>query len=328
MTELAGIQTPEPTSGEAERVSEVRVARWDALRPSRGDWPNLVGSSDARDEVIRDLRELADFLETRPEIPVPPRHHRIPYTVFAAGTDAEKLAQVDYMSTLLGAKVKDETPDGGHCLTGASFGSIEYQFVAIPKKPLESLPAVFGVGREVRLVPEVARSYRLKDIPQAGVSVSRDSRGHGESVYLVQVPGRLSLSFAGSMLEPACFGPFATSRGVIRSLADAEAALTVALARSRFNQSRGKPADPGDTQDAEKLGPELARACGVAPKVLIGHLEGAIDAEIGKLQAAQRAALRDAAAQPVLTGGSDSAQAVQGRRDPAAVSQPTPRQRR
>lgn len=51
MSELAGIETPEtgpPDPDETERVSAVRVARWDALRPASGDWPNLIGRSDAR----------------------------------------------------------------------------------------------------------------------------------------------------------------------------------------------------------------------------------------------------------------------------------------
>lgn len=290
MTELAGIEAPEPD----QRVTAVRVARWDALRPVRGDWASLIGESAEREKLIGDLRRLADFLETRPEIPMPPPYHEISYTVFAAGSDAEKFAQVDYVGTLLGTPVRDDTPDGGHYYTGLSFGGIEYHFVAIPKEPVARPPVVFAHGQEVRLASEVAAGFRRHGIPQAGVVASRGPHESGEDLYLVKLPGRMSMYFPGSMLEATEFCPVATSRGVVRGLADAETALVGALARCRVSESRRKAPGHVDERDAETLGAALARTCGLSRDALVRLLDGAVGSETDKLVSATRAARREA----------------------------------
>jgi hypothetical protein len=125
---------PEPDD---ELVTEVRVARWDKLQPAAGPWPNQTGGTVDRDRVIGELRDLADFLEERPEIPVPPSYASTYFRVFAAGTDQEKYAQVDYLSTLLGTSVTDGLAEGGHYIVIVPFGSLKYQFVAIPKETAE-----------------------------------------------------------------------------------------------------------------------------------------------------------------------------------------------
>ncbi|MBV9444664.1 MAG: hypothetical protein JO345_02015 [Streptosporangiaceae bacterium] len=151
---------------EDSRVTDIRVGRWDALLPSDGKWTNLVGRSSERDEFIKRLRQLADFLEARPEIPVPPPYATITINVFAEGTDAEKVAQVDYASTLLDAPVTDGTSADGHYITGIGFGCLEYRFVAIPAKPAERAA---NNPVSVTPAPRISRTAPAKPGPRRGV---------------------------------------------------------------------------------------------------------------------------------------------------------------
>jgi hypothetical protein len=258
---------------EETRASDVRVARWDALQPADGRWTNLVGKSGDRDEFIARLRRLADFLEARPEIPVPPLYASIALNVFAEGTDAEKLAQVDYASTLLEVPVADDTPDGGHYLTGISFGNLEYRFVAIPAEPVQRPPTAFETGQEVRIAPEVARAFRRSGIAQAGVIISCDLDGQGQSQYLVRVPGRIKMHLPGKMLEPVTLAPVTTSRGQVSTVADAETSLIDAMARIKVREARGELPDRNDLADHGTLSYALARICGLPRDVLIPQLD-------------------------------------------------------
>jgi hypothetical protein len=145
MTELAGTETPE----ERERVTRVRVNRWKVLEPPGIARPNLTGYSADRAKVISGLRDLADFLEARPEIPVS-QDAIFHLYAFADGTEEQKRAQVDYASTLLDAPVTDRTAHGSHYSTGVCFGNVWYSYVAISKEPEEP-------STDVDAVPVVSR---------------------------------------------------------------------------------------------------------------------------------------------------------------------------
>ena len=257
-----------------ELVTEVRLARWDKLQPAGGRWDNLTGGSAVRDEVITQLRDLADFLEERPEIPVPPSYATKYYNVFAAGTDQEKYAQVDYLSTLLGTPVTDDLLNGGHYSVSVPFGGLTYQFVAIAKEPVERVPVSYAAGQEVQIVPEVAGAFRRAGIAQAGVVQSAEP----DDQYLVRVPGQKTIQLPGTVLQPAESVAVDISSGTVSSLSEIETLLIDAMARTRSSQPRDQTPDSRDIADIHTLSFELARICRLPKSTLLRQLEPAISA--------------------------------------------------
>jgi hypothetical protein len=319
---------PEPDD---ELITEVRVARWDKLQPADGQWNNLVGESATRDEVIEQLRDLADFLEERLEIPVPPSYTTMHFSVFAAGTDQEKYAQVDYLSTLLGTPVTDQLADGGHYTVSVPFGGMTYQFIAIPKEPVERAPVSFTAGQEVRIVPEVAGAFRRAGIAQAGMIVSAEPDGQ----YLVRVPGRNTFPLPGGMLQAA--GPVSVdiSTGTVTSLAEVETWLLDAVARTRISEHRDQAPGSRDTADFHALSYALARICGLPSGTLLAQLEPAISARTELYQLADSGHQRTGKpAQVAAKDGSarrdvDTAQAgALPTADRTGTARPSPRHRR
>ena len=82
-----------------------------------------------RGQYIAGLRELADFLDAHPDVPVPLYGTTI--TVNADSTDTGGKAQVDAAAEQLGTPVHDDTDDSGHYSTIRAFGRIGYDIVAI-----------------------------------------------------------------------------------------------------------------------------------------------------------------------------------------------------
>jgi hypothetical protein len=83
-----------------------------------------------RARFIRGLRQLADYLATHPDIPVPPYGTTV--LVHADSTDSGGIAQVDAVAAQLGTPVQDDTAEGGHYRTERDFSSVGYCVVAIP----------------------------------------------------------------------------------------------------------------------------------------------------------------------------------------------------
>jgi len=315
-----------------ELATEVRIARWDKLRPADNSWPNLVGESATRDEVIEQLRDLADFLEERPEIPVPPSYAVMYFNVFAAGTDQEKYAQVDYLSTLLSTPVTDELADGGHYTVCVPFGGIKYQFAAIPKEPVERAPVSFAVGQEVQIVPEVVRTFRRAGMAQAGVIVSASEQ---DGQYLVRLPGRKTVPMPGTMLQPAEAISVDSRSGTATSLAEIETWLVDAVARTRISEHRGQVPDNRDVAEAQALGFALGRICGLPSGTLLAQLEAVISAKTEAYQIADRSGQQTD--RPAQVAARDGSSRRRGGHDPGLESRaaartgaakPSPRHRR
>jgi hypothetical protein len=83
----------------------------------------------AKGRFISALRELADYLDRHPAIPVP--KHGATIALHAATADDGGRAQVDRIAGLLDAAVNDETARGGHYWAVRNFGPIGYEVVAI-----------------------------------------------------------------------------------------------------------------------------------------------------------------------------------------------------
>jgi hypothetical protein len=87
-----------------------------------------------RAHLITGLRQLADYLDTHPAIPVtasgwdllsfPQRH----------GDDQAERAEVDRVADLLGREVCDDTTYGGHYVAARTFGPVTYRFVHVPAR--------------------------------------------------------------------------------------------------------------------------------------------------------------------------------------------------
>jgi hypothetical protein len=78
-----------------------------------------------RGEFIDGLRELADYLVANPDVAVPDYPH---IWIHIDGTDDQKRAEIERYAGLV-----DADPEFGiHYTTGRDFGSITYEFVAIP----------------------------------------------------------------------------------------------------------------------------------------------------------------------------------------------------
>ena len=83
----------------------------------------------AHGKFIRSLRELADYLDRHPMIPVPKTGATILLHASPAGHGGR--TQVDHIALLLGADINDETARGGHYWAVRNFGVIGYEIVAI-----------------------------------------------------------------------------------------------------------------------------------------------------------------------------------------------------
>jgi hypothetical protein len=96
------------------------------------DMPTAVELA-ARTEVISGLRQLADYLDRHPAVPVSEFGWDV--RAFARrDTDETARAQVDQIAAVLDVQVHDDTEDGGHYYAAKTFGLITYKFVHVPAR--------------------------------------------------------------------------------------------------------------------------------------------------------------------------------------------------
>jgi hypothetical protein len=82
-----------------------------------------------RQALISGLRELADFLESNPDVPVPACTDILVFPPCAS--DAGKRREVDVIASLIGSGTKTFS-SYRHYQTSRRFGPVEYRAVAIP----------------------------------------------------------------------------------------------------------------------------------------------------------------------------------------------------
>lgn len=85
---------------------------------------------DHRRAFINGLLNLAIFLETHPDVPVPLASVAI-RAFPAAGSDDQMQAEVDRVAALLGIEIDPTHLPYGHYMAGIAFGPIRYEFTAI-----------------------------------------------------------------------------------------------------------------------------------------------------------------------------------------------------
>ena len=92
----------------------------------------IPGDLLARAKIIAGLRQLADYLDTHPLVPVCIFGWDLTVYSIRAATEAGRRAEVDRIAALLGVPVTDQTRHGGHYTASRSFGLITYNAICVP----------------------------------------------------------------------------------------------------------------------------------------------------------------------------------------------------
>jgi hypothetical protein len=82
-----------------------------------------------RQALISGLRELADFLESNPEVPAPKYADVLVFPPHAS--DAENRSEIDVIASRIGSGIR-HYPGYRHYVTSRKFGPVGYRAVAIP----------------------------------------------------------------------------------------------------------------------------------------------------------------------------------------------------
>ncbi len=90
---------------------------------------SLSTDPDARQAVITGLRDLADYLDRHPAVPVPAYGTEI--LLCASSADDGGCAQVNQFARHTAATVEDDLARSGHYEAVRSFGPVGYRIIAI-----------------------------------------------------------------------------------------------------------------------------------------------------------------------------------------------------
>ena len=91
---------------------------------------NYYANDDERVRLIAGLRDLAEFLDQNPEVPVPLGTDVLVFPIEAS--DAEMFAEIDSIAELIGSTASDADSPRGHYSAVRNFGPVQYRAVAIP----------------------------------------------------------------------------------------------------------------------------------------------------------------------------------------------------
>lgn len=103
-----------------------------------------------RGKVLTGLRQLADWLEAHPDVPVAPFGWDLNvYTDRNGGSDDAARAEVDQIAAALGVPVTDDTGSDGHYKAFRTFGLITYQAVHVPARRMAAHYALMSYSGSV-----------------------------------------------------------------------------------------------------------------------------------------------------------------------------------
>jgi hypothetical protein len=92
------------------------------------------GNAEERSSLIAGLRDLADFLESNPEVSAP---RWADVMVFPPhSTDIEMKEAINTIAALIGTGISDETAQNGHYTASRQFGLVHYKAVGIRAQSL------------------------------------------------------------------------------------------------------------------------------------------------------------------------------------------------
>jgi hypothetical protein len=110
--------------------------------------PRIPDDLFARSQTIFGLRQLADYLETHPGLPV--KEYGFDLTIYPqADTDTAGRAEVDRIAGILGVTPTDNTEKGGHYIASKTFGRIAYRAVHIPSRAWARYTARNSYGHNI-----------------------------------------------------------------------------------------------------------------------------------------------------------------------------------
>jgi hypothetical protein len=101
-----------------------------------------VPANSARAEIIKGLRQLADYLDQNSHVPV--NKHGWEFCQFTAHNDVRGKAEVDDVAEMLGEDVIDDTPYNGHYSASKSFGPVCYRMIFVSQRRLAENDALMS----------------------------------------------------------------------------------------------------------------------------------------------------------------------------------------
>ena len=91
---------------------------------------NYYANDEERVRLIAGLRDLADFLDQNPGVPVPWGTDVLVFPAEASG--AQMFAEIDTIAEMIGSTASDADSPRGHYSAVCDFGPVQYRAVAIP----------------------------------------------------------------------------------------------------------------------------------------------------------------------------------------------------
>ena len=95
--------------------------------------PDLFPNLTPRDQLTAGLRQLADYLDTHPAIPVATFGWDL-YVSTCGASDHDGIAAIDRIAEALGVTVDDDRATGGHYTATKTFGPVSYGAFHIPAR--------------------------------------------------------------------------------------------------------------------------------------------------------------------------------------------------
>lgn len=130
---LGWTRAPEPATATPTRTPQAPPSRSARVRPDR-------------DNIVAGLREMADFIETHPEVPAPPHGLHIHYFVPEID-DASAVALVGTAAAALDVEVRESLHEASgklHWTATGQFGGVTLEVAHIEKVP--SMPSAGAAG--------------------------------------------------------------------------------------------------------------------------------------------------------------------------------------
>jgi len=109
----------------------------------------IPGDLLTRTKVITGLRQLADYLEDHPGVPVCRFGWDLPVYPGSRDGEAAERAQVDKIAALLDVPVTDRTADGGHYKAVRAFGLITYEAIHVSERRMAAHRALMSYSGSI-----------------------------------------------------------------------------------------------------------------------------------------------------------------------------------
>ncbi|MEV0589312.1 hypothetical protein [Nonomuraea sp. NPDC050310] len=97
-------------------------------------YPYKYSDGSRRREIVEDLRSLADFLESHPELPTPRHVDVMVFPRHEAPADADAVAEVRRIAAQLGVRLNERS---GHYTATHMIGHVSYRVISATSPPAQ-----------------------------------------------------------------------------------------------------------------------------------------------------------------------------------------------